>query len=241
MKIEFNKTVKVDELAPLIPFKAGATFSQLWQIFLYTRMFKYVSRSHYPKIKSSFNKICTHKNLQKLCEMGYLKNPRQDVYCATNKVIPILKETGYVTELLPQGAVGTGDINELNNTDIFVQATKLKHFKMLLFPQFGYLIPDALLLQLDSDNNKYKLTFLEIEAQKPKWNNYVENKRDNYIRLSKELSFYNYWNTIAPKLDLPIPTIDKFKFNVTFICTLNKNFGNGFKMVPQISHINEME
>lgn len=231
MKIEFNKTVKVDELAPLIPFKAGATFSQLWQIFLYTRMFKYISRSHYPKIKSSFNKICTHKNLQKMSEMGYLKNPKQDVYCATNKVIPILKEVGYATELLPQGAVGTGDINELNNTDVFVKATKLKYFKMLLFPQFGYLIPDALLLELDNETRKYKLTFLEIEAKKPKWNEYVEKKRDNYLRLSKTLEFYEYWSAIAPKLDLPIPKIDVFKFNVIYICTLTKNYGNGFKFI----------
>lgn len=241
MKIEFSKTVKVDELAPLIPFKAGATFSQLWHIFLYTRMFKYISRSHYPKIKSSFNKICTHKNLQKLCEMGYFKNPKQDVYCATNKVIPILKEVGYATELLPQGAVGTGDINELNNTDVFVQATKLKYFKMLLYPQFGYLIPDALLFELDHETKKYKLSFLEIEAKKPKWNDYVEKKRDNYIRLSKTIDFYNYWKETAPKMDLPVPVTEKFKFNVIFICSLNKDFGNGFKMVPQILNPDQME
>ncbi len=86
MKIEYKKTVKVDELAHLIPTKAGATFSQLWQVFYYTRLFKYVHRSQYPKIKVSYNKICTDRNLLKLCELGYLTSPQKDIYCATNKV-----------------------------------------------------------------------------------------------------------------------------------------------------------
>lgn len=231
MKIEYQKTVKVDELAKLIPTKHGATFSQLWQVFNYTRMFKYVEHRHYPKIKPAYIKICTHKNLRKFCELGYFKSPGKDVYSATNKVLPILKEAGYYTELLPNETVGGGDINEINNTDVFVQATKLPHFKMLLFPRFVYLVPDALLVQIDADNKKYKLTFLEIEAQKPKWSEYIYNKRDNYIQLSKELTFYNYWKDIAPKLELPIPEIEKFKFSVSFYCTLNKDFGNGFKFI----------
>jgi hypothetical protein len=237
VKIEYQKTVKVDELAKLIPTKHGATFSQLWQVFHYTRMFKYVEHRHYPKIKGAFIKICTHKNLRKFCELGYFKSPGKDIYCATNKVLPILKEAGYNIELLPNEPVGVGDINEIHNTDAFVQAVKVPHFKTLLYPQFGYLIPDALMVQLNEDTKCYKLSFLEIEAKKPKWNDYVERKRDSYLGLSKSLDFYEYWKTIVPKLNLPIPLIENFKFNVIFVCSLNKNFGNGFKMVSQISDL----
>lgn len=241
MQIENIRTVKVDELTQFIPTKAGATFNSLWQIFYYTRMFKYISYRHFTQLKKRYNKICTYDNLFGLCELGYLRSPQRAVYCATNKVLPILHQAGYNTEILPAEATGYGDINELNNTDVFVQATKLKYFKTLLYPQFGYLLPDALLVRLDEENRKYKLTFLEIEAQKPKWNKYVEAKRDKYEMLSKSLDFYNWWKDLAPKMELPIPPIENFTFNVVFICSLKKQFGNGFKVVPQISDADEVE
>ena len=124
MKVENKRVVKVDELAHLIPFKQGATFSQLWQIFFYTRLFKYIHYKNYSQIKRSFNKICTFSKLQQLCELGYLISPQAGVYCATNKVLPILKEVGYVIDTLPPVPLGKGDINELSNTEAFIEIIK---------------------------------------------------------------------------------------------------------------------
>lgn len=231
MQIESYRAIKIKELEPLVPTNAGATFSQLWQIFHYTRMFKYVSYRHFKQLKTSYNKICTYGNLYTLCELGYFRSPQRAVYCATNKVLPILKEAGYNIDLLPDEAEGYGDINELHNTDIFVKAAKEPFFKMLLFPHFGYLIPDALLVQIDGDNKRYKLTFLEIEAKKPKWNEYLERKRDNYIRLSRELTFYNWWKSIAPEFNLPLPKTEDFKFSVSFYCSIKRDFGNEFNFI----------
>ncbi|MBX7047317.1 MAG: hypothetical protein K1X86_15915 [Ignavibacteria bacterium] len=238
MKVEYKKIIKIDELAHLVPTKAGATFSQLWQIFYYTRMFKYVSYNHYSQIKSSFNKICTYKKLEELCRLGYLKSPKHEVYCATNKVLPILQEAGFNINLLPNEPIGTGDINELNNTDIFIQAIKRKYFHTLLFPNFKYVIPDALLIEFDKDNAKYKLTFLEIEAKKPKWRDYLEEKRRNYIRLSKSTEVLKYWMEVCSKIGFSKPNLEDFKFNVCFVCTLKENFGNGFNFK---STLNESE
>jgi hypothetical protein len=235
--VEYKKIVKVDELAFVIPRKAGATFSQLWQIFYYTRMFKYISYRHYIQIKPAYNKICTYKNLQALCALGYLKSPQYEVYCATNKVLPILKEAGFNTDILPLEPIGKGDINELNNTDVFVEATKLPHFYAALHHNFGYLIPDALLVQLDKENEKYKLTFLEIEAKKPDWENYLEKKRDSYFRLAKDIQFYNYWASICKLLKLPRPGVSELKFSTCFIGNIKKDFGNGFQFVHKISDL----
>ena len=229
MNIEYNKTVKVDELSNLIPTKQGATFAQLWQVFYYARLFKYICRKHYPMIKSAYSKICTDKNLKKLCKLGYFKNPNEKVYCATDKVLPILKEAGFNIDVLPQESTGNGDINELNNTDIFIQLLKQKHFYTLLFPNFGYLIPDALLVEYDEETLSYMLTFLEIEAKKPDWENYLEDKRNNYLRLSKDIKVYEYWKNIAPKLGFSIPEISDFKFSVTFYSSIQKKFRNGFE------------
>jgi len=231
MRVEYKKVVKVDELAHLVPTRAGATFSQLWQVFYYTRMFKYITYRHYTKIKRSFNKICTYKKLQELCRLGYLKSPQHEVYCATDKVLPILKEAGYIVDTLPVESIGKGDINELNNTDVFVQLTKFEHFYTLIYPNFGFIIPDAFMVQLDRKNSKYKLTFIEIEARKPKWEQYIEKKRYNYLKLARHIDVYNYWKAISTKLGLPCPHIDHFKFSVFFICSLNKKFEIGFKFI----------
>lgn len=232
MKVEQFKSIKIDDLAQFIPTNAGATYSQLWQIFNYTRMFKYISYRHFIQLKKSYNKICTYDKLYKLCELGYLKSPERAVYCATNKVLPILEAAGeFYPSLLPNESVGKGYKNELNNTDIFVQLAKQPHFKLITYPNFGYLRPDGLLVQVDEENRKYKLTFLEIEAKKPKWNEYIESKKVKYLQLARELTFYNYWKDIAEKLSIPIPTIENFKFSVSFYCTLKKDFGPGFQFI----------
>ncbi|RPI19465.1 MAG: hypothetical protein EHM58_01260 [Ignavibacteriae bacterium] len=232
MNIDYKKIVTVDELAHLVPTKAGATFSQLWQVFYYTRLFKYVHIRQYQLIKKSFTKICTYKKLSELCELGYLKSPRHEVYAATNKVLPILNEAGYVTEILPPETVGKGDLNELHNTDVFVRCLKLPHFYTLLFPRFGYpvyLIPDALLVQKDENLSRYKLTFLEIEEPKPQWNSgWLEHKKDNYVRLSHDAALYAYWKNICRLIRLPMPDISALKFSVHFIGDISKDFGKGF-------------
>jgi hypothetical protein len=228
MRIDYKKIVKVDELADLVPRKAGATWSALWQILYFTRLFKYVHRSHYPKIKVSYNKICTDRNLLKLCQLGYFKNPQPDIYCATKKVLPILKEAGFNTNILPPEPIGIGNINEIHNTDVFVQATKLQNFYTLLYYNFDYLVPDALMVQLDKDNKRYKLTFLEIEAQKPDWINYLETKRDNYLKLARDAQFYKYWSSVCNAIELPQPVISDLKFSVFFICKIKRDFGPGF-------------
>lgn len=235
MIIEYKKTVKVDELFGIIPFKNRATWSSLWQVFYYTRLLKYVHRRHYSKIKVVFNKICTDRNLHKLCEMGYLFSPQKDVYCATNKVLPILKEVGFNTDILPSKPQGTGYINEINNTLVFIDALKLKHFYTLLFHDFGYIIPDALMVQLDKENYKYKLTFLEVEEEKPDWENYIESKLHKYYTLAKDIQFYNYWTSICKLLNLKEPLLADLKFSVCVVGNIKKDFGNEFQFVHSLS------
>lgn len=237
MIVESNKVVKVDELASLIPFKAKATWSSLWQVFYYTRLLKYVHKKYYQKIKVSFNKICTHKNLQELCEMGYFYSPQKEIYCASNKVLPILKEVGYTIDILPPEPQGKGYINELHNIEVFIDALKVKHFYTLLYHNFGYIIPDALMVRLDKENNRYKLTFLEVEAKKPDWHNYVDQKLNKYHALAKDTQFYEYWVNQCKLLNLNPPTIEDLKFSVCIVGNIKKELGNGFQFIHTISDI----
>ncbi|HEY5536178.1 MAG TPA: hypothetical protein VIL99_14735 [Ignavibacteria bacterium] len=212
--MEIVKIVKIPELEDQISKSGGGTWSKLLKAFYYTRLFKYVHKQQYRKIDNLFYKCTATKKLLVYCERGYLFSPQKDVYCATKKVDPFLKEAdlGYV---FPDEPKGKGDINELNNTDVFITLSKEEHFYTLLFPSFGYLIPDALLVE--KNNDKYRLTCIEVEASKPDWNNWILEKKANYLKLSQDIQFYDWWITKCDKLGFKKPTIEEFKFNYKII------------------------
>ncbi|MCX6121922.1 MAG: hypothetical protein NTX44_09915 [Ignavibacteriales bacterium] len=154
------------------------------------------------------------------------------VYVSTPRSLDILKEAGYDTRAVPKNFNGEGGINELNNTEVFIQALKLPDFKALLYPSFDYLRPDALLVR--ANDKAYKLEFLEIEASKAGWSDWLESKRINYLKLARDKRVYNYWKEKSYHLDLPVPSINTFKFSVVFVCKLKKDFGQGFNFLSSL-------
>lgn len=68
------------------------------------------------------------------------------------------------------------------------------------------------MVQLDNKKKQYKLTFLEIEAHKPDWDNYIELKKSNYLKLAKDIQFFYYLEKMCPLLGLPEPKIEELKF-----------------------------
>ncbi len=214
METRTLKIVTVPELEHLTSKNGGGTWRKLFDVFYYTRLFKYIHKKQYRKIDNLFSKTTATKKLLELCDRGYFFSPQKDVYCATEKVDPILKEAGYLT-IFPAEPKGIGDINELNNTEAFISLLKEEHFYTLLYPSFGYLIPDALLVE--KNNDKYRLTFIEVEASKPDWDNWILDKQANYLKLSQDIQFYNWWITKCEKLGFKKPTIEEFKFNYKII------------------------
>jgi len=217
------------EIEPMLySTNKNRSYKLVWDILYYTRLLKYIHRTQYKKIRSRLSMAATKKNLTYLCKQGYLKEVRSNIYCAKDRAVQILQEINYEKNLrlLPQEPVGNGDINEMNNTVIFLQAIKLTYFYTLLYPCFDYLKPDALLVL--KNENSYKLTFLEIEAKKPNWEQYLETKKDSYLRLAKDVNFYKYWKDASVKLGLICPVPRSLTFNVNFICSIQKDFGKGF-------------
>lgn len=197
---------------------------------------KYVRQSQLPLVRSTYKFVCAKHKLSLLVEAGLLTNTYLDVFTATDQTLKLLKSQNYPVELLPKNIAGLGDINELNNTDVFISALKNPLFKALLYPRFPfdkpYLIPDALLILADKD--KYKLIFLEVEASKSNWDNYIEDKRIKYIRLAKDKVAYNYWKSQCDVLKLKIPSLKDFKFSVMIIGKIKKDFGDGFNFVNSL-------
>ncbi|MFA5011166.1 MAG: hypothetical protein WC644_04355 [Ignavibacteria bacterium] len=235
MEISTYRIVKIPELEHLISKKGGGTWRSLYDVFYYTRLFKYVRKSQYTKIKSHLFKVTFDWKLKELCERGYLFSPSEDVYCSTDLAFPILREAGGYQFPLPEEPKGKGDINELNNTEvlikIFREKTKEETFLTFLYPNFGYLIPDALLVELDKKEKKYKLTFIEVEAKKPEWEDVIKKKKQNYLNLATDIQFFVKWTEYCELLNLPKPDIHSIKFTVTIFGNLNIDLGKGFNIV----------
>ncbi|MFZ1321399.1 MAG: hypothetical protein WAT71_07570 [Ignavibacteria bacterium] len=206
-----------------------------YEMLYYVRMLKYVHKKQFTKIRSTYARFSSQKSLDFLCHKGWLEKRMDSVYSTSDKTLPILKAQGFNTDILPVKISGKGMINELQNTESFIQAMKLENFKALLYPKFGeqkvWLRPDALLVLHDTTNKKYKLTFLEVEAKKSDWFNHILGKREKYLRLAQDIEFYNMWLILAKKLGFPQPDISTLKFSVFIIGSIKKDFGTGFKFI----------
>lgn len=211
-----------------------ATYQMLYDM----RMLKYVHKEQFVKIRSTYGRFTSDKKLAYLCDKGWIEKRTENVYTTADKTLPVLKAQGFNTDILTKKISGKGLINEIQNTESFIRIMKTKHFHSLLFPVFGvqkvWLRPDALLVRCDEENKKYKLIFLEIEAKKSDWDNHIERKRKAYLRLAKEIEFYNMWLTLAKKLGFPQPDISTVKFSVYIIGNIQKNFENGFKFLKEV-------
>jgi len=208
------------------------SFKLIWDILYYTRLLKYVHQKQYKEVRDRLRLAATKKTLSQLCALNYLKEVDSLIYCATDKAIDLLNKVGYRVpqgyglDLLPKESVGKAGINEMNNTKVFIEALKLPDYYALLYPHFDYLVPDCLLVQ--KTEQAYKLTFLEVEQPKPKWQAYLEDKKQKYLRLSSDINFYNYWQGTSSKIGLTMPEINKLKFSVCIVGNITREFGKGF-------------
>jgi hypothetical protein len=232
LKDEIDIKELKDDLREVIPLNAGGSFKLLWDMLYHIRLLKYIRRSQLKEIDSRYSKICSAKKLSKLVELGLVKNTYEDVFISSNKSLRLLKQLQYQTQTLPKDISGEGVINELNNTEVFIQALKLPDFIALLYPNFEYLKPDALLVR--GTKEKYRLEFLEVEASKSNWNDWLENKRINYLKLAGEKRSFNYWVSQCKLLDLPVPEINDFRFSISIVGKAKKDFGIGFNFMEEL-------
>lgn len=198
----------------------------LWDMLRDIRLLKYVRRSQLKNINPLYSKICAKQKINTLIELKLIRYTYEDVLVSSNASLKLLWYLKYNTNILPKGGEGNGDINELNNTEVFIQALRLPDYKALLYPNFDYVIPDALLIR--AKDNAYKLEFLEIEASKSNWNDWLENKKINYLKLANDPQVYFYWKEQCTYLGLSVPDIKDFKFSVSIIGKINQDFNIGF-------------
>lgn len=233
--------VDIDEIEHKLTLKftrnSWGSFEAIWDMLYDIRMVKYVSREQISQIKKRYDKTCSLKKINHLIELGLLKQTPNKVLITTDYSVDLLGQLGKNVSILPTEIKGDGAINELNNTEVFIQALKLPDFIALLYPRFPknnpYLIPDALLVR--GTKERYKLEFLEVEAGKSNWDSYLEKKRNNYKILANEKRPYTYWTWQCKLLNLPVPKIEDFKFSVSIVGKIINDFGTGFIFMEKIN------
>lgn len=230
------------QLKPLC-YKDGKTvrsYQQFYRLFYFIRLLKYSTQEQLKSIKFSGNsKVATKDILLKLVDLGLIDkiNNSGDIFIpneTTDKIVQAVayKTSGYF-KLFANLPKGKDAVNEIKNTEIFVQALKMKYYHFLLFPEFGYVYPDALLVQKDGD--RYKLTFLEIEIKQSNWSERLDRMRENYLKLSNDIAVYEYWKDIAEKVNLKVPEINDFKFSVSIICDTERDWEEGFEFKKSLN------
>jgi hypothetical protein len=131
------------ELEPILySGNKNRSYKLIWDILYYTRLLKYVHRLQYKEIRTRLSLAATRKSLSHLCKLGYLKEVKPNIFCSMDKAIALLKDIDYVTpkgyglDLLPAEGTGKGELNEMNNTRVFLEALSLDDFYALLYPNF---------------------------------------------------------------------------------------------------------
>lgn len=202
----------------LEPLAKGGSFSLVIQHLYYAHLLRYSTPDMLKELSKSV-KVATKKKLQYLTDQSYLVN-HDGIFTTTNKTLSLLIKFGYNPALLPLPAEGRGA--EIYNQEALVKLLVRPDFKALLYPNFGYLIPDGLLIL--QDGSRYALNFIEIEARKPKWAEYLEDKREKYNRLAEDEQAYQYWQFMSQHLGLKCPPASGFKFGVWCIGSIRRDW-----------------
>lgn len=221
----------------LRPFmKGGISFDSIYYGFYLIRLLRYLRPQDFKRLAQiypqfHFEKIFTLPKMRLLVGVGYLQEVRRGVFAAKDSCLSRLNQRGFLTRFLPAFPDGEGRENAMANIDQFIRCLTLPNYYTLLFPNFGYIEPDGLLVERFPDG-KFKLSFLEIQKDVSDYK--LEDKKKNYERLAKDIKVYEYWKEVAQILGHTVPTLKDFKFNIKFICSTTRDWGEGFIFVNNI-------
>jgi hypothetical protein len=238
---QFSLSFIKEQLKPLCYHngKTVRSYQQFFRLYYYIRLLKYSSQKQLRSLEfSGVSKVATKDVLDELVKIGHISfaDGNGRVFIANETTDRIIRSVSYNEEnffkVFANLPIGTETSNDIKNTDVFVQALQLNNYYFLLFPNFDYLRPDALLVL--KEDNRYKLTFLEIETEQSNWEHRLSRMRENYIKLSTDVVVYEYWKKTVGLVNLTVPDINDFKFSVTVIGNINKNFGRGFEFRKQL-------
>ena len=194
----------------------GSSYRQLFDMLYTLALVRYATPEH---LRAVNFKLGTSGKLGKITELDYISFTGVSFYTITDKALVLLERNGYNTKIIKRKLTGEMKEHQAVITSVILDLMKNPQFFAVFYPQFkhegeqaAFLIPDAAVVFKDED--KVKLIFLEVElSDKP--NNYLDNKRKNYLELSSLYWFYDkWWRSYAQKLGLGLCKPEEFCFSI---------------------------
>ena len=200
---------------------AGSSFSQLFNLLYTASLLRYTTKEHLNQIN---HKLGTPRKLQILAESGYLTCKNSKVFVITDKTRRLLEEQGYTCKILAKKITGETAEHELLIASVILDMMKDDNFYSVFYPTFmeppnydrDFLKPDACVIF--KKERQYKISFLEVENEKPGWEAYLQAKQEKYETIGRDYNTYGkWWKFWSEKLRLPYCNQDSFCFSV--LCT----------------------
>jgi hypothetical protein len=217
-----NQSDRHPDLEPIV---RGSTYKKLFDWLYKAAQLRYTTKDHLNRLNHQFG---TKKKIQSLIEAGFLTaiNSNQ-VFVITDKTRQALKDEGYNTKILQKEFNGSSVEHELKIVDALFETTLANpELHAIFYYDFGYVRPDAIVVL--KKPGAYKIVFLEVEEKKDQWENYLQNKKNNYCRLAEDKDIYEkWWKVWSDKLNLPYPKKEDFCFWIV-ACTDTKGKWEGW-------------
>ncbi len=197
----------------------GSSYRQLFDMLYTLALVRYATPEHMRAVNF---KLGTSGKLEKITEKGYISFTGGTFYTITDKGLVLLEKNGYNTKIIKRKLTGEMKEHQAVITSVILTLMKDPQFFTVFYPQFkhegeqaAFLIPDAAVVF--KDGNKAKLVFLEVElSDKP--NNYLDNKRRNYLELGSLYWFYDkWWRSYAQKLGIGLCKPEEFCFSTQYV------------------------
>lgn len=210
-------------------FTESANKQRLLQCFWTIALVRYLPFNTGKSVKKPWvQHIFTRPRLSQLSEMGYIDVIEKDVYTITLKGLKYLSNNDHNTKYIKPRTRGHGGAHSLKLTEAILAVMDEPYFFTVFYPTFTkppeytdrFLEPDACIVYKKED--AYRLVFLEIETDKPDWENYLLEKKHKYDTVGKSYETYSvWWRKFSQQLDLAYPASPSdFCFSV--LCIPNK-------------------
>lgn len=202
----------------------GRNWSNLYDFLWVAATVRYTT---YQQLKSAFpdelwrTRFATPDQITRLAGKGYLNLTEEGVITVTSKALDFLKTYSTKNIDIIKLPRGQGKKESLTRAEVFLRIIKEHKPYALFYPEFkknpkdtkSFLVPDgAVVLKKE---NQAKLVFLEVESEKPNWQDHLEGKKYKYELLAQDVrTWSNWWRHWCKRLHLRHCSVEEFGFTV---------------------------
>jgi len=216
----------------LEPIAARASYKQIFDLLYIVAQVRYAT---FKQLHPLNHRVVIKKNLEYLVKLDYLstinlvKNAK--AFHITDKTRQILEKEGFNVEVIQKKFTGQDLKHALKITDCLLKLQAQENFYKVFYQIFReppeykqeFLRPDACVIW--KKDGAYKIEFIEVETEKPDWENYLLVKKEKYERLAHDQNIYRvWWKYYHERLNLPLCQEADFCFSVRCFGNIKKNW-----------------